>query len=197
MSAHITLPKLPKGMKWHTEGGWAAHMLPEGYRPLLDGEMPEEGDQVYYPREAKWEDQQDIMLKKAADCTQFPQRTMRPLPGMTYEETSIIMRHGLAIAQTCKPPCEPGRKPFFRPKTLPRVIGKTEREQLEMQERERQRLLAEVMRAKEAAKKEQALLGKISDRMLRAEPVCMPIRKPEKFDTKMKKFDHLTMKRKK
>lgn len=38
LSDQAQLPPPPPGMRWHREDGWTADDLPQGYRPLVDGE---------------------------------------------------------------------------------------------------------------------------------------------------------------
>jgi hypothetical protein len=40
------LPPPPPGMEWHLEDGWEEGDLPQGYRPLVDGEFIQVGDEV-------------------------------------------------------------------------------------------------------------------------------------------------------
>ena len=40
-----TLPSPPPGRSWHRDD-WTAEMLPDGWRPLLKGEVLQEGDQI-------------------------------------------------------------------------------------------------------------------------------------------------------
>jgi len=40
------LPPPPPGMRWHREDGWKAEDLPQGYRPLVEGELIQSGDEV-------------------------------------------------------------------------------------------------------------------------------------------------------
>lgn len=47
------LPEPPEGMKWHREDGWTKEMLPEGYRPLLEGEELEAGTDQFNFRPAE------------------------------------------------------------------------------------------------------------------------------------------------
>lgn len=37
-SLNFQLPPPPPGMSWHRTDGWTAEMLPQGYRPLIEGE---------------------------------------------------------------------------------------------------------------------------------------------------------------
>lgn len=40
------LPPPPPGMRWHREDGWKECDLPQGYRPLVEGELIQSGDEV-------------------------------------------------------------------------------------------------------------------------------------------------------
>lgn len=75
----FTLPEPPKGKEWHNSNGWTDDDLPEGFRPLLLGEMPHEGDEVKMYGET-WRKQDEGQLTIEANAGGAPQRTKRPLP---------------------------------------------------------------------------------------------------------------------
>ena len=49
-----TLPTPPPGRSWHRDD-WAAEMLPDGWRPLLAGEIVGIGDEAYFEGSREWE----------------------------------------------------------------------------------------------------------------------------------------------
>lgn len=79
------LPDPPPGEQWHTFGDllhktWNSKDLPPGYRPLLDGEQPQEGDEIKETSVGNWKVQDETQRKKVARPGQYLQRTKRPLP---------------------------------------------------------------------------------------------------------------------
>lgn len=83
----------PPGKKWHdhdnADWNWQEHMLPPGYRPLLEAEILERGDEFNnctgYP-DSKWQEVEsahlDNMIGKPIPPHRVPFRTKRPLPGV-------------------------------------------------------------------------------------------------------------------
>jgi hypothetical protein len=74
-----TMPEPPEGKQWHREDGWTENMLLNGYRPLLDDEVYENGD------EGSCNNKAPIRFAKITLCIgEFPNvgwaRTKRPLP---------------------------------------------------------------------------------------------------------------------
>lgn len=74
----FVLPPPPPGREWHRTD-WTRDMLPKGYRPLLNHERPERGDEVLMSSSV-WQQQDAQQLELPADYTQNHQRTTRPLP---------------------------------------------------------------------------------------------------------------------
>lgn len=71
-----SLPAPPEGREWHKSEGWTQDMLPEGYRPLLDGEKPEADDQVWEFGTGPW-----VKTDGNERCGRHNHtRTKRPLP---------------------------------------------------------------------------------------------------------------------
>ena len=75
-----SLPPPPEGKQWMLADKWTQEMLPEWYRPLLEGERCQEGDEgtVFWDRDGdkcKW-----IKRELFGEVPQFPCRTRRPLP---------------------------------------------------------------------------------------------------------------------
>ena len=83
-----TLPAPPPGRRWHRED-WTADMLPDGYRPLLEGEAWLRGDEIRRTRSTRWDVAGQIgfdvigepATKKTSHC-----RTRRPLPAEASAE---------------------------------------------------------------------------------------------------------------
>lgn len=75
-----TLPPCPvEGRNWHREDGWTAEMLPDGYRPLMDGEIIQKGDYFILGNEQDW----DLVTKVSvggttASWSNLRFRTRRP-----------------------------------------------------------------------------------------------------------------------
>lgn len=118
--ATLELPIVP-GVEWHTDEWWQKGDLDGGYRPLLMDELPEKGDEIRFPYmggdSAKWNEMDRGMLTARAKHDQVPQRTKRPLPGMTKEETDVVM--GFArMKKICTIPVNPHRKPWFPPRKV-------------------------------------------------------------------------------
>jgi uncharacterized protein YodC (DUF2158 family) len=80
-----TLPAPPAVFRWHRED-WTQDMLPEGYRPLLDGEARESVDEwSYYGKE--WRSVYEYGPAGAhVDGTSAHHRTHRPLPAEASAE---------------------------------------------------------------------------------------------------------------
>lgn len=83
-AAPWTLPAPPPGRRWHRED-WTQDMLPEGYRPLLDGEKVQIGDEVWLNKEDQWH-----ASKAGSDMPRTEahprSRTRRPLPAEASAE---------------------------------------------------------------------------------------------------------------
>jgi hypothetical protein len=96
-----TLPAPPPGRKWHRED-WTQDMLPEGWRPLLELEKVEIGDEVWLNKEYKWH-----VSKNGSDMARNRHhpysRTRRPLPAQVNAEPEQI-----------KPADEPNQKEKWR-----------------------------------------------------------------------------------
>lgn len=98
-----TLPPPPEGHKWH-RNDWTQDMLPEGYRPLLDGEVIEEDDEFFAasnePQEWKsypLPDEDDDGTNESIGhlCTGlllFQHRTRRPLPSWSQASAELIQK---------------------------------------------------------------------------------------------------------
>jgi len=72
-----SLPPPPEGMEWHRSDGWTKEMLPEGYRPHLDGEVNVAGDEWFNGE--KWiRVHLNGGTPSSAFCNLY--RTNRPLP---------------------------------------------------------------------------------------------------------------------
>lgn len=75
-----TLPEPPAGQQWHRTDGWTEDMLPDGWRPLLLGEIAQQGD------EAMWALAKGIWHtgvtfdRKGDNYPAHHYRTRRPLP---------------------------------------------------------------------------------------------------------------------
>jgi hypothetical protein len=68
------LPPPPPGMRWHRENGWKEGDLPQGYRPLVEGEELSPGDEGDYG--------DGFMRFSGGNFVMYPQyiyRTSRPL----------------------------------------------------------------------------------------------------------------------
>lgn len=68
------LPPPPPGIRWHREDGWKEGDLPQGYRPLVDGEELQPGDEGDYG--------DGFMRFSGGNRVMYPQylyRTTRPL----------------------------------------------------------------------------------------------------------------------
>lgn len=79
------LPEPPPGKHWHREdlkGEW----FPSGYRPLLDGEQIESGDEYYFLFE-EWVEVKNTNGFGSAGKIHVPLRTKRSLPEETVEMT--------------------------------------------------------------------------------------------------------------
>jgi len=75
------LPSPPPNQSWHRTDGWTEEMLPDGWRPLLEGEtieMGEEGDEMDVGS-GKWSYQRAV-ANRPAKATDYRWRTRRPLP---------------------------------------------------------------------------------------------------------------------
>jgi len=79
------LPDPPEGQKWHRDD-WTEDMLPEGYRPLLFGEVWCRSDEYY--SNGRWQERRHTnWLGQAVDeYALYPCRTKRPLPEPKPEE---------------------------------------------------------------------------------------------------------------
>lgn len=74
------LPDPPPGKNWHRDD-WTEEMLPEGYRPLMDGELPESGDEICSVATiGRWMMMHRDALKKPARQNESHQRTRRLPP---------------------------------------------------------------------------------------------------------------------
>jgi hypothetical protein len=73
-----TLPPPPPGMKWHREDGWKQGDLPQGYRPLVDGEEIQSGDEIKWAMDCDWK-AMDGLVHSQANKHGEPKRTARPL----------------------------------------------------------------------------------------------------------------------
>jgi hypothetical protein len=79
-SLNFQLPPPPPGMSWHRTDGWTAEMLPQGYRPLVEGEKLKPDDQGDYG--------DGFMTFSGGNEVMYPQyryRTTRPLV-FTHED---------------------------------------------------------------------------------------------------------------
>jgi hypothetical protein len=71
---------LPEG-GWHRVDGWREEWLQDGWRPLLEEEKCEEGDEIFSEhRGPDWRKQTEIQLGIPAHAGAAHQRTRRPLP---------------------------------------------------------------------------------------------------------------------
>jgi hypothetical protein len=73
------LPDPPPGEQWHRDD-WTQDMLPEGYRPLLLGEKPENGDSWFSTGCSCWLDLTECTDIEIANKAWAHTRTRRPLP---------------------------------------------------------------------------------------------------------------------
>ena len=71
-----SLPSPPEGHKWHRPD-WTADMLPEGYRPLLDGEKIDDGDEYRFD-DIRWIPRPSSGSSVSKSSSHH--RTKRPLP---------------------------------------------------------------------------------------------------------------------
>lgn len=69
---------LVAGEQWH-RSDFTLEMLPEGYRPLLKGEVEQDGDEFFGPTSREWIDSPDA--RKVVDDRHHV-RTTRPLPAI-------------------------------------------------------------------------------------------------------------------
>lgn len=69
-----SLPPPPDGMKWHRDD-WTEEMLPEGYRPLLEGERIQSGDEGIASGVGF-----SLIRTCVGNLPEFQARTKRPLP---------------------------------------------------------------------------------------------------------------------
>jgi hypothetical protein len=69
-----SLPPPPDGMKWHRDD-WTEEMLPEGYRPLLEGERIQSGDEGIASGVGF-----SLIRTCVGNLPGFQARTKRPLP---------------------------------------------------------------------------------------------------------------------
>lgn len=75
-----SLPEPPAGKSWH-RNDFTEDMLPEGWRPLLKGEMPVKGDEVHADGSPTWTVFPADRNPKTGICYEgFFYRTRRPLP---------------------------------------------------------------------------------------------------------------------
>lgn len=88
------LPDPPPGQEWHRDD-WTEEMLPDGYRPLLLGELPEEGDEVIHS-DGLARKQTPSQLQYPAASEAARQRTRRPLPD-PYAELKAAHAAGKVI----------------------------------------------------------------------------------------------------
>lgn len=72
-----TLPPPPAGQQWHCTD-WTEDMLPEGWRPLLKGEIYKNGDE--FKLYSEWRAETNASGYQTTDYCHFPTRTRRPLP---------------------------------------------------------------------------------------------------------------------
>lgn len=72
-----SLPPPPEGKRWHRDD-WTEEMLPEGTRPLLEGELIKQGDEVYMQGKGPWG--QATFIRSQASGSFYQLRTRRPLP---------------------------------------------------------------------------------------------------------------------
>lgn len=100
-----TLPELPPGQAWHRTD-WSESMLPEGWRPLLKGELNEDGDEGFnhkgsMPGELDWA--KLVLEQIPANCTHTHLRTRRPLPPATPEPRVVPPAVVPWTRETCPP----------------------------------------------------------------------------------------------
>lgn len=77
LTPHVwTLPTPPDGMSWHRSDGWKEDMLPEGWRPLLRGEL---GDYQLSEDGVIWRNGVFGYMPVRQGCISWC-RTKRPLP---------------------------------------------------------------------------------------------------------------------
>lgn len=87
-----TMPAPPPGRRWHRED-WTQDMLPEGYRPLLDGEVIDKEDEFYYCGVGPWNSAVDSSVYasgKRVDDGAVYFRTRRPLPAEASAEPEQV-----------------------------------------------------------------------------------------------------------
>jgi hypothetical protein len=84
---------LRDGEEWHRTD-WTEEMLPQGWRPLLNTEIPREGDEwllrgaQWRPADHAWR-RDDVKAKDATDMSWF--RTRRPLPEPAPEPKPVAL----------------------------------------------------------------------------------------------------------
>jgi len=75
------LPDPPAGKRWHREGDWKEEYLPFGYRPFLQGEKVQQGDERYDIADGNWTTWQKEWGSTPINADyQALFRTTRPLP---------------------------------------------------------------------------------------------------------------------
>lgn len=85
------LPPCAPGMQWHREDGWTAEDLPQGYRPLVEGEKEHDGDEYFSNVYNEWMPTPDVgMIVR----TRFKVRTRRPLTFTHLGKTWTYHRPG-------------------------------------------------------------------------------------------------------
>jgi hypothetical protein len=72
------LPRLKEGAKWHRKD-FTNEMLEGGYRPLLEGEACEHGDEVHLPLQDRWSDS-GLDFGARMTSRHLHTRTRRPVP---------------------------------------------------------------------------------------------------------------------
>jgi len=72
-----SLPPPPDGQEWHRTD-WTEGDLPEGWRPLLKGEVYQNGDE--YKLGSEWRVETNVSSYQTTECCYYPTRTRRPLP---------------------------------------------------------------------------------------------------------------------
>lgn len=73
-----SLPQPPAGHKWHRDD-WTQDMLPEGWRPLVESERLEKGDEIWLKKEYGWHTSNSGSSEKRHNLHPLS-RTRRPLP---------------------------------------------------------------------------------------------------------------------
>jgi hypothetical protein len=68
----------PPGMRWHREDGWKEGDLPQGYRPLVDGEEIQADDEIKWAMDCNWVAVGGLVYSQANKYGE-PKRTTRPL----------------------------------------------------------------------------------------------------------------------